>query len=171
MKKLICLVILCAAGGVALVQATPPADLPNPKLTPGDTYTTDANVACAAHTGSETDSIRNVTAADKKAVFEAYGIPGGNHTGICGVTPKGCEVDHLISAKLGGSDSLKNLWPQPYGGKKRNAIMKDNLEKRLIARVCRTSKLHPTKLDLKQAQHDIATDWVAAYQKYVVENQ
>lgn len=49
--------------------------------------------------------------------------------------------------------------------------MKDTLEKRLIMRVCRTSKKHPIKLDLKEAQKKISENWIQAYQKYVVENQ
>lgn len=143
--------------------------LPDPKLTPGEYYTTDWEVACAAHTGNEEDSIRNVSASDKKEVFHDYGLEG-NHTGYCDESPKGCEVDHLISAKLGGTNSKKNLWPQSYAGEW-GAIKKDNLEKTLIARVCRTNKLHPTRLPLAVAQKAIATDWIAAYQKYVVEKQ
>jgi hypothetical protein len=91
------------------------------------------------------------------------------HTGYCdGI--KGCELDHLISLKLGGSNSSKNLWPQSYAGTW-NAIDKDNLEKRLIARVCRTSKLHPIKLPIKVAQKAIATDWIKAYQDYIIDNK
>lgn len=142
---------------------------PNPILTPGDVYTTDASVACIAHTGAEADSVRNVPEALKREVYISYGLIG-NHTGYCDTVDKGCEVDHLISVKLGGSNSIKNLWPQSYGDKW-NAFDKDNLEKRLIARVCRTSKKHPIKLDIKQAQHDIATDWVKAYHIYVIDGQ
>jgi hypothetical protein len=39
--------------------------------------------------------------------------------------------------------------------------LKDRLEDRLHALVIRG------KLDLKTAQHEIATDWIAAYKKYV----
>lgn len=143
--------------------------LPNPEHTPGDVYTTDPEVACAAHTGNEADSIRNVTAATRRTAYNLYGLDG-NHTGYCNEVKKGCELDHLIPAKLGGSDEVKNLWPQSYGGKW-SAIKKDALEKRLIARVCRRNKLHPIKLPLIEAQKAFATDWIAAYQKYVVENQ
>lgn len=140
--------------------------LPDPVLTPGKTYTTDANVACKAHTGSESDSIRNVPESEKQDVFRVYHTT--NHTGICKV--KGCEVDHLISIKLGGSNDKENLWIQSYDGKW-NAIDKDNLEKRLIARVCRVSKKHPIKLDLKVAQDAINKNWIEAYIKYVTNNQ
>ena len=142
--------------------------LPNPLLTPGDVYTTDANVACNAHTGSEKDSIRSVPSSVAKQVYKNYGIL--NHTGYCGEIKFGCETDHLVSLKIGGANSIKNLWPQSYGGKQ-GAFMKDTLEKRLIARVCRTSKKHPIKLDIKVAQKVIAENWISAYQKYVVEDQ
>lgn len=144
-------------------------ELPIAELTPGDTYTTNPTIACNAHTGGEPDSIRKVSERDKKEIFISYGLPNGNHTGYCN-GPKGCEIDHLIPLKIGGANTKANLWPQSYTGEW-NAIHKDNLEKRLIARVCRTSKLHPIKLPIKVAQHDIANDWVAAYTKYVINNQ
>ncbi len=75
--------------------------------------------------------------------------------------PGGCEVDHLISLELGGANTSDNLWPQPYNGEW-NAIDKDRLEKRMQSLIC-TKKT----LDLKDAQREIATDWVAAYKKYV----
>lgn len=149
-----------------------PPIFPSPLLTPGAVYTTDASVACNTNTGGESDSIRHVSSRVRSSVFAAYGIVQGNQigykTGYC--ADKGCELDHLISLKLGGSNEEKNLWPQSYGGTY-NAIMKDNLEKRLIARVCRTSKTHPTKLNLKTAQQAISTDWVQAYKTYVINKE
>jgi hypothetical protein len=47
-----------------------------------------------------------------------------------------------------------------------NAHDKDRLEKRMHTLVC-TKKT----LDLKVAQNEIATDWVAAYKKYVGERK
>lgn len=147
--------------------------LPDPILTPGEVYTTDADIACAAHTGNEPDSIRDVSNTTKRQVFNSYGLRGGNHTGYCNESPLGCEMDHLVSAKLGGTNSKKNLWPQSYAGKDEGigAIAKDNLEKRLIARVCRTSKKHPVKLPLIVAQQAIMTDWRAAYIRFVINNE
>ena len=69
-------------------------------------------------------------------------------------------MDHLISLELGGSNSLKNLWPESYQGAW-NAHVKDRLENRLHALVC------AGQLDLKTAQHAIATNWIAAYQQYL----
>lgn len=143
--------------------------LPDKTLTPGNVYTTDWSIACAAHTGNEDDSIRKVTTKTKKLVYKSYGLTG-NHTGYCNETKRGCELDHLISLKLGGSDEPSNLWPQSYGGEW-SATKKDNLEKTLIARVCRTSTLHPKRLPLEEAQKAIASNWVEAYKKYVVDKQ
>jgi hypothetical protein len=96
--------------------------------------------------------IRNVSEQEKKAVYEAYGIPGGEHHGYCDVT-QGCEVDHLISIEIGGSNEQTNLWPQPYSGLQWTAHVKD--------RIC------SGKILLTTAQKEIADDWVAAYKKRI----
>jgi hypothetical protein len=66
----------------------------------------------------------------------------------------------LISLELGGSNSIKNLWPQSYRTKPWNARVKDRLENRLHELVC------SGQLDLATAQRDIATDWISTYKKY-----
>jgi hypothetical protein len=134
-------------------------DLPNPQLTPGDA---DPSISVSDLCPTANPSLRrNVSAAEKAQVFEEYGL-AGNHTGYCeNDDPHGCEVDHLISLELGGSNDIKNLWPQPYAGTIWNAHVKDKLENRLHAMVC------SGEISLKDAQHEIATDWVAAYRKYL----
>jgi hypothetical protein len=62
--------------------------------------------------------------------------------------------------ELGGSNSIKNLWPESYRTVW-NARVKDRLENRLHELVC------SGQLDLATAQREIATDWIAAYKKYV----
>jgi hypothetical protein len=62
---------------------------------------------------------------------------------------------------LGGVDDIHNLWPQPYRVPTWNARAKDALEERLHQLVC------ARRLDLPTAQREIATDWIAAYKKYV----
>ena len=71
------------------------------------------------------------------------------------------QEDHLVSLQLGGhpTDS-KNLWPEPYGGRC-GARVKDVLETRLKRLVC------ANRITLAEAQKAIATDWIAAYKKYV----
>jgi hypothetical protein len=70
------------------------------------------------------------------------------------------EVDHLISLELGGSNVIRNLWPEPYAGKW-GARTKDVLENRLHELVCEG------RLVLASAQHQEARDWIAAYRRYV----
>ncbi len=70
------------------------------------------------------------------------------------------EVDHLISLELGGSNAIRNLWPEPYAGRW-GARTKDVLENRM-------HDLVPAgQLSLAVAQHQEATDWVGAYRRYV----
>ncbi len=75
------------------------------------------------------------------------------------------EEDHLISLELGGSPtSPKNLWPEPrhvLGGW--GADAKDQLENELHRLVCRKERT------LAEAQREIATDWVAAYKRFIGE--
>lgn len=71
------------------------------------------------------------------------------------------ELDHLIPLSLGGAPlSIRNLWPQPAAGRL-GYHRKDVLEVRLNRLVCAGS------LTLRTAQLAIATNWVAAYRRYV----
>ena len=88
----------------------------------------------------------------QRAVFGAYGIPSPQ--------PGQYEIDYLTTPDLGGAESTRNLWPEPYSTRW-NARLKDTLEQRLHQLVC------AQKVDLATARHDIATDWIAAYRKYV----
>jgi hypothetical protein len=69
------------------------------------------------------------------------------------------KVDHL-ALSIGGSNSIKNLWPESYRTDW-NARVKDRLEDRLHVLVITGT------LDLKTAQREIAADWIAAYKKYI----
>lgn len=141
---LIALLLLCAAPALA----NDPIE-PNAAMTPGAVMTTDANVVCHR----STQSVRNVPESEKLAVYREYGIT--EHR------PGQYEIDHLISLELGGSNDISNLWPQSYVTQPWNAHVKDHLENRLHALVC------AGKLNLGDAQHAIATDWIAAYKQYV----
>lgn len=124
--------------------------LPNPKLTPGDTLDVPRKALCEYGYSSPA---REIPIRLKRQVLERYGISE---------TATGYNVDHLIPADLGGSNSVKNLWPQPLSGKW-NYQMKNRLEKRLHKMVC------SGQLELEKAQHEIAEDWVSAYRKYLPE--
>jgi hypothetical protein len=104
--------------------------------------------------------IRSVSQATKKAVYTDYGIPDGPRHGYCDIE-QGCEVDHLISIEIGGSNDRKNLWPQPYSGLAFNAHAKDRLENWYHSNVC------SGHVSLATAQKEISSDWVAAFKKRI----
>jgi hypothetical protein len=123
---------------------------PDPQLTPGDVLSTDASVICVP---GYTKTVRNVSAAEKKQVYENYGIETRQ--------PREYEVDHLISLELGGSNEIANLWPESYITEPLNAHVKDQLENVLHGKVC------AGEVPIDEAQRAIASDWISAYQKYV----
>ena len=123
--------------------------LPDPKLTPGATLPVTTGDICVA---GYSRKVRNVPLDVKKQVYAEYGIVGHK--------PGEYEVDHLISLELGGSNSVKNLWPESYLTQPWNAHVKDKLENELHAEVC------SGKIDLRTAQREIAADWIASYKKH-----
>ena len=129
-------------------QQGPPI-LPDPRLTPGATLAVTTDDLCVP---GYTRVVRSVPVEVKRQVYAEYGI--AHHE------PGEYEVDHLISLELGGSNSIKNLWPQSYKTQPWNAHVKDALEDELHRLVC------AGQLDLKTAQHEISTHWIGAYQKY-----
>jgi hypothetical protein len=144
----------CFVGAVALaplVWETTVNAGPRPKanLTPGEIRPIELAEVC--RTGEAQVVVRNIPEDTQRRVFAAYGI-----------SPRAgeFEVDYLITPDLGGTESVRNMWPQPYSTKW-NAKVKDRLEQRLHQLVC------DGKLDLATAQHDIASDWIGAYRKYL----
>ncbi len=93
-------------------------------------------------------SVRNVPQTEKNQVYAEYGVmkhSSGQY-----------EVDHLISLELGGSNDLKNLWPEaakPVPG----FHEKDRVEDYLHSQVC------DGKISLKEAQTEISTNWLNVY--------
>ena len=139
------LLALCLAG---MAQAQDRPYKPNPRLTPGDALNVTADDLCKpGHAEIE----GNISVQVKSQVFDRYGIRGDLI---------GYNVDHLIPPELGGSNSLKNLWPQPLVGEWTNQ-MKNRLERRLRKLVCSGA------LNLRIAQQEIATDWTGAFKKYL----
>ena len=105
---------------------------------------------------------RHVTDAMKRQVFADYGYTGYDDPKcIADTHGKTCEIDHLISRELGGADDVKNLWPESYGGSPWNAHLKDKLENRLHAEMC---KKHT--ITLQEARDMIVNDWRVVYKKY-----
>jgi hypothetical protein len=85
-----------------------------------------------------TGTVRNVPYSEKLAVAKEYGVS----------SLKGYEVDHLISLELGGSNDIKNLWPELGFPNP-----KDTVENTLHKEVCNGT------ITLQQAQKCISTDW------------
>ena len=147
MKKLLTLILfscnIYANGPIHPIQS----------ITPGvvDSNATIEKICTVGYT----DTVRHVTKSTKKHVFEIYGI-----------NPKQdrYEIDHLISLELGGSNDIKNLWPQSYTTTPYNAYKKDVLENKLHSMVC------ADKITLEEAQRVIVEDWVKAYNDYVLQH-
>jgi hypothetical protein len=135
------------------VGSTVPAGvaLPNARLTPGATF---AGVTAAeVCTSGWATAHRHVTAAQYHEVYGEYGIRYPEPFGAY-------ELDHLIPLELGGDNANANLWPEaasPAPG----FHQKDDLENALHALACGGN------LSLAAAQHDIASNWYAAYVRYV----
>jgi hypothetical protein len=127
--------------------------LPDPTLTPGVTRNLTLDQICGTKWGKDA---RAVTAAMKAHVYAEYHMTP--HQGECALSPRGCEIDHVISRELAGADDVRNLWPQPYGGKW-NAVMKDRAENEAHKRVC------SGKITLEYAQHAISTNWIDFYKE------
>ncbi len=145
-----CYVALSLLGfaGAAPAQQNSPLH-PDPMMTPGAVLPVTKEDICVP---GYSKKVRNVPVSVKRKVYAAYGITSYKSGEY--------EIDHLISLQLGGSNSVKNLWPQSYLTQPWNAHVKDALENRLHSEVCKGN------IDLATAQHEIATDWIAAYQKY-----
>jgi hypothetical protein len=129
--------------------------LPDPGLTPGAIRSTDTAAVCAM----KTREVRRVSETTKASVRRSYGMAGRRDL-WCN-TPQGCEIDHLIPLGIGGSNDTANLWPQAYQGPHWNAHLKDRLESKLRKLVC------SGKVDMREAQRDVANNWIDAYRKYM----
>jgi hypothetical protein len=95
-------------------------------------------------------SVRNVPLSEKDQVYAEYGIYH-HYSGQY-------EVDHLVPLELGGSNDIANLWPEaasPAPG----FHQKDEVENYLHDQVCSGA------MSLKDAQTQIATNWLAVYNR------
>ncbi len=125
-------------------------DVPNTLLTPGAALPVTAADICVP---GYTRRVRSVPIAVKRQAYAIYGIR--SHA------PGEYEVDHLISLEFGGSNSIRNLWPESFRTHPWNAYVKDALENELHRRVCAGT------IDLTGAQYVISHNWVIGYRNYV----
>ena len=123
-----------------------PPILPNTTMTPGvaSPQGTRENICLSGYAGS----VRNVSSRLKQQVFDEYQLDR---------TKDKYEVDHLISLELGGSNDIKNLWPQSFTTHPWNAHVKDKLENRLHREIC------DGILTVEEAQDAIKGDWIKTY--------
>ncbi len=140
--------LLLALSLAGMAKAQDRHSKPNPRLTPGDALNVTAGDLCKP---GQAEIEGKISVRVKSQVFDRYGIHGDLI---------GYHVDHLIPLELGGSNSLKNLWPQPLAGEW-TRLTKNRLEHRLRKLVCSGA------LDLKVAQQEIARDWIGAYNQYI----
>jgi len=122
--------------------------LPDPACTPGALLATGTKDAiCQSGYAS---SVRNVPTSEKDQVYAEYGI--AHHS------PGQYEVDHLVSLELGGSNDISNLWPE-LASPKPGFHEKDKVENYLHSQVCSGA------ISLKEAQIEIATNWLGVYNR------
>lgn len=139
-------VALAALIAVGAAVAAPPTT-PDPAKTPGDVLTTDASLVCQKGYSS---AVRDVPLALKHEVYRLYGIEKG--------PGEDWEIDHLIPLGLGGSNSIRNLWPQAGFTNPWNYHAKDRLENALHYLVCHG------ELPLPVVQRAMAKDWIRTFQ-------
>jgi hypothetical protein len=125
------------------------AAVPDPRLTPGATRPVSVGDVCSM---PHEQVVRDVPGSLRQEVFKEYGIVNPR--------PEDYEIDYLIAPGLGGTEDIRNLWPEPSTSSQWNAHVKDALEERLHQLVC------DGRLDLPTAQRAIASDWISAYKKY-----
>ena len=123
--------------------------LPDPNLTPGATRPIAMSDICSAQ---HDQVVRNVSNPVRQRVFQEYGMRDSSANSY--------EVDYLITPGLGGSDDIRNLWPEPHDAAEWNSYVKDQLEDRLHQLVC------SRQITLEEAQREIAMNWISAYKKY-----
>jgi hypothetical protein len=120
---------------------------PNKVLTPGNLLTMDETFLCNPRT---IDYYTINTSDDiKQQIFKKYNIAYP--------PTKQYQIDRYIPIKLGGSNDIRNLWPQSidYPG----YVEKDKAEDYLYKLMCNK------KINITTAQQRIKTDWVKIYQE------
>ena len=122
--------------------------LPDSACTPGAIFP-NATVQQICTSGYAS-SVRNVPYSEADQVYAEYGIYH-HYSGQY-------EDDHLVPLEIGGSNDIANLWPEaasPTPG----FHQKDQVENYLHDQVCSGA------MSLKEAQTEIATNWIAVYNR------
>ena len=144
------LALTLMTSGVSLAYNANAPILPDPKLSPGDVLTSDPKIICVS---GYTKTVRNVPQSLKEQVYRSYDITSHE--------PAEYEIDHIVSLELGGSNSIRNLYPESFKTQPLNAHVKDSLENKLHDLACKGTITFP------EAQRAIAENWTTAYVKYI----
>lgn len=156
----VAIVVVLMAARAARAQSS----LPDPGLTPGaiNPVVTQENIAQTICVPGWTRTVRpprEFTSQLKREQIRAAGF-GDRRVGRY-------EEDHLVPLGVGGAPSdPRNLWPEPrepadgWG-----ADLKDTLEYQLNRLVC------AGQLSLAEAQRPIATGWIDAYRRHVLDGR
>jgi|HubBroStandDraft_4_1064222.scaffolds.fasta_scaffold59061_4 hypothetical protein len=155
------IIILWLTLGLLLAVTALAQSRPDPKLTPGAlnlevTQTTISATICVRGWTRTVRPPAQYTTALKRQQLSKFGYADHHLSDF--------EEDHLIPLDLGGAPyDARNLWPQPRATADGwNADLKDELEAVLARRVC------SRQVPLADAQQAIATDWIAAYNRFVI---
>ena len=137
------------------------SSLPSPRETPGvtDGRVNQGTIGQTICRRGWTRSVRPpeaYTEGMKRGDILAHGYPDRSLQNY--------QLDHLIPLELGGDPTDPgNLWAEPlHPADGWGAGLKDELEHKLNYLVC------TGRLPLTAAQHDIATDWESAYNRYII---
>ncbi len=122
--------------------------LPDSACTPGAIFPDATTQQICAYGYSR--SVRNVPYSEKEQAYAEYGIQ--YHS------PGQYEVDHLIPLELGGSNKIANLWPEAALPKP-GFHEKDKVENYMHDQACSGA------ISLRDAQIQIATNWLAVYHR------
>lgn len=142
------------SGKPSVLNLQEEAIVPNRSLTPGAVRAVSLKEICSS---TDDDLDPRVSSSTEIAVLREYGLSSSGPS-------RNYQIDYLVNPQLGGTNDIRNLWPEPYSNARWNAQAKDQLERHLHQMVCNRT------VDLAVAQREIATDWIAAYKKYVGRN-
>lgn len=92
--------------------------------------------------------------SEKHAVEREYGLATGFYS-------RALEIDHIVPLRLGGSNSVANLFPEEYAFANHSPgyVIKNRLDRRIHSLVC------AGRISLRNAQRRIAANWERLYRK------
>lgn len=173
LRFLCVLAVLAAAAGTAAAASRPPkrielghkvllaprtrtshcslAALPDRRCSPG-AYSSRLTKAVICSSHFRTRNIRRLEKSKKHAVEREYGLPAGYFANAL-------QIDRIVPLRLGGSNSIANLFPEEYAFADHapGYAVKDRLDRRIRSLVC------SGRMRLRTAQQRIAADWEKLY--------